>query len=145
MFYDDIITYDQPYFRYDGVRLVEPSEINVGPQFGEANVLLAFLIDPLSIDTSVVFVDSSKIIFTDFDEEVTNTSAVISVVGVSGSGVIAFNVLDSEADALMSVGVINISPMAESEYEAGNRSYTISSVETNVNNISAEVEIDITI
>jgi len=124
MFYNDIVTYNQPYFNYSGARIVEPESLGLDSQFGELKIVLAFLVHPVSIDSTIVFLDSSKVQFESSTEQVTTTSATITFADINGSGLIAFNVLDPEADALTSAEVVYVSPTAESEF------YTISSVQS---------------
>jgi hypothetical protein len=142
MLYNDIVTYEHPYFRYDGVRLVEPSEIYSGDKFGEASILAAFMVNPVSVETSVVFVPIEKIFYDTGLEQITNTTSSISFSDIDGYGVVAFNVLDEEAEIISSAEVVYISPVANSESKSQSQLYVISSTKTTGNNISAQIQID---
>ena len=145
MLYNDIVTYGHPYFRYNGARLVEPSEIYSEDKFGDINILAAFIVNPVSIETSIVFVPIEKINYYTGLEEVTSTTSTISFSDIDGYGVVAFNVLDEEAEAISSAEVIYISPVANLKSESESQLYVISSAKTIKNNISAEIQIDTSI
>lgn len=117
MIYDDLITYNEQYFRYDGVKVVTPESIGLSNYFGSFKLSAVFLLRPLSIDSTLVFVDSSKIIVDYGSEIVTTTSATLSFENLNGEGIIAFNVLEDEAYALTQAETIYVSPTAESSID----------------------------
>jgi len=117
MIYNDLISYDEPNFRYDGVKVVSPESIGLSTVFGSAKLLAVLLIRPISIDSTLIFVDSSKIIIPTGGEEVTTTSATMSFQDPNAEGYIAFNVLQSDVEAITSAETIYVSPTAESSFD----------------------------
>jgi hypothetical protein len=117
MIYNEILSYNEPSFRYDGVRVVTPESIGLSNTFGNSKVLAAFLISPISIDTSIIFVGINKVILPSDSEVVTTTSATISFEDPDASGYIAFNVLEEEAEAILQAETIYVQPSGESTFD----------------------------
>lgn len=145
MLYSDILTYDQPHFRYDGVSVVSPSSISSINSFGGLKVRAVFVIRPISIDSTIVFVAANKVIINLDSELVTTTSGTISFLDPDPEGYIAFNVLNEEASIIMQAETIYVSPSAEAEYSSSQSIQATLESGTITTQPSVESQFDITI
>lgn len=101
MIYSESLSYDEPYFQYNGVRIVSPQSIS--PTFAVDNpkVLAVLLIAPVSIDSTLVFVDTHQVVIPSGTIEVTESSSSMSFSTLNNQeGYIVFSVLEDEAFAL---------------------------------------------
>lgn len=101
MIYDESLSYDEPYFQYNGVRIVSPQAISPTFAIDNPKVLAVLLIAPVSIDSTLVFVDTHQVVIPSGVIEVTDSSSSMSFSTLNNQeGYIVFSVLEDEAFAL---------------------------------------------
>lgn len=105
MLYDYGISYNEPYFRYSGVRVVEPSTFGPTANITDIKIYKVVLLHPESITSKLVFVPLSNIVIGTGQEQVTESTASMSFETFS-SGYIVFNVEEEEAYAVSSAETI---------------------------------------
>lgn len=101
MIYDEAISYNEPHFQYNGVRIVSPGSFD--PTFAISNpkVLAVIILSPSSINSTLTFVNTHQIIIPSGVIEVTDSSSSMSFSTLNNQeGYIVFSVLDEEAYAL---------------------------------------------
>lgn len=113
MRYSEVITYDEPYFRYDGVKVVSPETIGLSNNFGDAKLLAAFIIHPDAIDSTLVFVDTSKIIVQTGSEVITTTTGTMEFFDPTAEGFMVFSVESDSAFALSEAETIVLAPVSD--------------------------------
>ena len=113
MIYDEVVSYNEQHFRYDGVRVVEPAEIGVDPTFGDAKVLAAIVLHPESINSTLVFVDVGKVIIQTGSEVITSTTATMEFLDPNAEGFIVFSVESDSAFALTEAETISLSASSD--------------------------------
>ena len=104
MNYNENLAYDEPFYQYDGVKVVSPESIGLSATFGNANVLAIFLLSPPSIDSTIVFVDSSKVI-------------VDETIEISTASFLSMEVLDEQPFSYIAFSVEEDSTLATAEIE----------------------------
>lgn len=105
MLYNEGVTYDEPYFQYNGIRVVEPESFGPTATITEFKVLKVILLSPETIGSGLVFVDSTKVIQITGEQNLTESTAVMSF-ETYDSGYIAFSVDDEGAYAVGSAETI---------------------------------------
>lgn len=101
MIYDESLSYNEPYFQYDGIRIVSPQSISPTFALDNPKVLAVLLVSPPSIDSTLVFIDTHKIVIPSGIIEVTDSSSSMSFSTLNNQeGYIVFSVLEDEAFAL---------------------------------------------
>jgi len=105
MLYNEGVTYNEPYFQYNGVRVVEPSTFGPTSTITSLKVLKVVILSPESITSKLVFVDATKVIQGTNQDQVTESTASITF-ETYDSGYIAFNVEDQDAYAVASAETI---------------------------------------
>lgn len=104
MNYNENLAYDEPSYQYDGVRVVSPESIGLSNTFDNAKILAVFLLKPPSINSTIVFVESSKVVV-DETIEIYSTSSSLSmeVIDEEPFSYIAFSVEEDDAFATTEV------------------------------------------
>lgn len=97
MIYNENLAYGEPSYQYDGIRVVSPESIGLSNTFDNANVLAIFLLSPPSIDSTIVFVDSSKVIVDETIEISTASFLSMEVLDEQPFSYIAFSVGEDSA------------------------------------------------
>jgi IMP cyclohydrolase len=105
MLYNEGITYSEPYFQYNGVRVVEPSSFGPTANITDFKILQVIILYPESIDSTLVFIGADKVIIGSGQEQVTESTAIMSF-DTYNSGYIAFSVNEEEAYAIASAETI---------------------------------------
>lgn len=105
MNYNENLAYNEPFYQYDGVRVVSPESIGLSTTFNNAKVLAVFLLKPQSINSTIVFVESSKVVFLDGAIEIYSTTSSLSmeVIEEQPFGYIAFSVEEDDVFATTEV------------------------------------------
>jgi hypothetical protein len=105
MLYNEAVTYNEPYFQYNGVRIVEPGSFGPTSVVTDFKVLKVILLSPETIGSTLVFVDATKVIISTgvVDNTISPSSMTFETYD---SGYIAFSVLDEEAYAITSAQTI---------------------------------------
>ena len=105
MLYNEGVTYNEPYFRYDGVRVVEPQSFGPTSLITDIKILKVVLLSPETIGSKLVFEDPARVIVSTGQESVTESTGYISIETYE-SGYIVFNVEDEDAFAVASAETI---------------------------------------
>ena len=105
MLYNEGVTYSEPYFQYNGVRVVEPSSFGPTANITDFKILQVIILYPESIDSTLVFIGADKVIIGSGEEQVTESTAIMSF-DTYDSGYIAFSVNKEEAYAIASAETI---------------------------------------
>jgi hypothetical protein len=105
MLYNEGVTYSEPYFQYNGVRVVEPSSFGPTVNITDFKILQVIILHPESIDSTLVFIGADKVIIGSGEEQVTESTAIMSF-DTYDSGYIAFSVNKEEAYAIASAETI---------------------------------------
>jgi len=105
MQYNEGIRYSEPYFQYNGVRIVSPQSFGPTSTISDPKILQVVLIYPGTIGSTLVFVDPAKVIVGTGQEQVTESTAYMSVETYE-SGYIVFNVQEEDAYAISSAETI---------------------------------------
>lgn len=105
MLYNEGVTYSEPYFQYNGVRVVEPSSFGPTANITDFKILQVIILHPESIDSTLVFIGADKVIIGSGEEQVTESTAIMSF-DTYDSGYIAFSVNKEEAYAIASAETI---------------------------------------
>jgi len=105
MLYNEGVTYSEPYFQYNGVRVVEPSSFGPTANVTDIRILQVIILYPESIDSTLVFIGADKVIIGSGEEQVTESTAIMSF-DTYDSGYIAFSVNKEEAYAIASAETI---------------------------------------
>lgn len=101
MIYDESLSYNEPHFQYNGVRIVSPQSISPSFAINNPKVLAVLLIAPQSIESTLVFVSTHQIVIPSGVIEVSDSTSSISFSTLNNQeGFIVFSVLDEEAFAL---------------------------------------------
>lgn len=146
MKYDGDIAYNQAHFNYDGVYVVSPESFNIPQNFGGLNILNVILISPPSINSTLVFVDSTSVIVPSGIIENSETASSITMVSFTDFGIMEIEKISEDAFALSSMN-------AENLYSAGyfavsidkNEAYAVSNAESIILDNNSAGTIDITI
>jgi len=105
MQYNEGVTYDEPYFQYNGVRVVEPSTFGPTANISNLDILKVVILHPESITSTLVFVGLDKVVAGTNQEQVTESTAVMTF-ETFNSGYIVFSVEEQEAYAIASAQTI---------------------------------------
>jgi hypothetical protein len=105
MLYNELIEYDEPYFQYNGVRIVEPNTFGPTSVISNLDIRKVVLLHPESITSTLIFVAANKVIVGTGKEQVTQSTASLTF-ETYDSGYIAFNVEKREAFAVSSAETI---------------------------------------
>lgn len=101
MIYDGDIAYNEPYFQYNGIRLVSPESFGPTASLNNPKVLGVLLIRPETINSTLVFVNLHEIVSSSGIINVTDSTSSMSFSTLNNQeGFIVFNVLEDEAFAL---------------------------------------------
>lgn len=100
MIYNEQLSYNETYHQYDGVRIVNPESFFTSPFVGYPNLLGVILLSPTSIDSTLVFVNTHKILVTSTVEATDTTSYIDFSTLDYKSGLITYSVLDEQTFAL---------------------------------------------
>lgn len=101
MIYNGDIAYNEPYFQYNGIRLVSPESFGPTAVLDNPKVLGVLLISPESIDSTLVFVSSHQVISSVGLIDITDSTSSMSFSTLNNQeGFIVFNVLNDEAFAI---------------------------------------------
>ena len=103
MNYNENLAYDEPSYQYDGVRVVSPESIGLSNTFNNAKILAVFLLKPPSINSTIVFVDSSKVIVDETIEISTASFLSMEVIDEEPFSYIAFSVEEDDTLATTEV------------------------------------------
>jgi hypothetical protein len=110
MIYSGDINYNEPYFQYNGVRIVSPESFGPTAILNNPKVLSVILIAPESIDSTLVFVNTHQIIYSSGAVDVTNSTSSMSFSTLNNQeGFIVFSVLQDEAFAISQAETIVLS------------------------------------
>jgi len=145
MKYDGDITYNQIHFQYNGLYVVSPEAIELSPNFGGLNLLKVILIQPPSINSTLVFVPTHSIVISSGIIDNSETSSSISFTSFNSYGFSEIEKINADAFA--------ISALSNSENTSGyiaisvdkNEQYAYSSASTITLDSNAAGTIDITI
>lgn len=105
MQYNEGVTYDEPYFQYNGVRVVEPSTFGPTASISNIDIRKVVILHPESLTSKLVFIGVDKVIIGTGQEQVTESTAVMTF-ETFDSGYIAFSVEEREAYAISSAETI---------------------------------------
>lgn len=105
MQYNEGVTYDEPYFQYNGVRVVEPSTFGPTASISNIDIRKVVILHPESLTSKLVFIGVEKVIIGTGQEQVTESTAVMTF-ETFDSGYIAFSVEEREAYAISSAETI---------------------------------------
>jgi len=105
MQYNEGVTYDEPYFQYNGVRVVEPSTFGPTASISNIDIRKVVILHPESLTSKLVFIGVDKVIIVTGQEQVTESTAVMTF-ETFDSGYIAFSVEEREAYAISSAETI---------------------------------------
>jgi len=101
MIYDGAISYNEPYFQYNGIRIVSPESFDPTFAINNPKVLAVVLLSPPSIDSTLSFVNTHQIVIPTGFIEVSESNSFMSFSTLNNQeGYIVFSVLDEEAYAL---------------------------------------------
>lgn len=104
MNYNENLAYDEPSYQYDGVKVVSPESIGLSTTFNNAKVLAVFLLKPQSINSTIVFVESSKVIVDETIEIYSTTSSLsMEVIDEQPFSYIAFSIEEDDVFATTEV------------------------------------------
>jgi len=105
MQYNEGVRYDEPYFQYNGVRVVEPATFGPTANISDVKIFKVVILHPESITSKLVFVGVNKVVIGTGQEQVTESTATMTF-ETFDNGYIAFNVEEREAYAISSAETI---------------------------------------
>jgi len=105
MLYNEGVLYEEPYFQYNGVRVVEPQSFGPTANVTDFKVFKVVILSPDSITSTLVFVDATKVISGTNQDQVTESTATMTF-ETYDSGYIAFSVEEQDAYAITSAETI---------------------------------------
>jgi hypothetical protein len=105
MLYNEGVLYDESYFQYNGVRVVEPDSFGPTATVTDLRVLKVVILHPDSITSTLVFIDATKVIAGTNQDQVTESTATMTF-ETYDSGYIAFSVEEQDAYAIASAETI---------------------------------------
>lgn len=101
MIYDEAVSYNEPHFQYNGVRIVSPASFDPTFAINNPKVLAVIVIAPQSIDSTLTFVSTHQVVIPSGVIEVTESSSFMSFSTLNNQeGYIVFSVLEDDAFAL---------------------------------------------
>lgn len=101
MIYAGDISYNEPYFQYNGVRIVAPSSFGPNSVVSNPKVLAVIILRPPGIGSTLVFVDTNKIISSAGFIEITDSNSSMSFSTLNNQeGFMVFSVADEDAFAI---------------------------------------------
>lgn len=110
MIYNGDIAYNEPYFQYNGVRVVSPESFGPTAVLNNPKILSVILISPESINSTLVFVSSHQVVSSAGIVDITDSTSYMSFSTLNNQeGFIVFNVLDDEAFAISQAETIILS------------------------------------
>jgi len=105
MLYDQEASYNQSYFTYNGIRVLEPSSFGPTSNIGDINVVKVLVLHPDAINPTLVFIPLKNIVIQSGSTQVTESLAFISF-DTYDSGYIAFSVNAQDSYAVSSAKTI---------------------------------------
>lgn len=110
MIYSGDIAYNEPYFQYNGIRVVSPESFGPTAVLNNPKILSVILISPESINSTLVFVSSHQVISSAGIVDITDSTSYMSFSTLNNQeGFIVFNVLEDEAFAIAQAETIILS------------------------------------
>lgn len=110
MIYNGDIAYNEPYFQYNGIRVVSPESFGPTAVLNNPKILSVILISPESINSTLVFVSSHQVISSAGIVDITDSTSYMSFSTLNNQeGFIVFNVLEDEAFAIAQAETIILS------------------------------------
>lgn len=101
MIYNGEINYNEPYFQYNGIRVVAPESFGPTAVLNNPKILGVLLIAPESINSTLVFVSIHEIISSTGIVDITDSTSSMSFSTLNNQeGFIVFSVLEDEAFAI---------------------------------------------
>jgi hypothetical protein len=146
MKYDGDIAYNQAHFNYDGVYVVSPESFGITSNFGGLNVLSVLVISPPSINSTLVFLDTTTVVVPSGIIDNSETTSSITLVSFTDFGIMEIEKISEDAFALAS---LSNQELSSSGYLAvsidKNEAYAISNAESIILDNNSAGTIDITI
>lgn len=101
MIYSGDISYNESYFQYNGIRIVSPTSFGPTSTVNNPRLLAVVIVSPESINSTLVFVSTHKIISSTGIIEVTDSNSLMSFSTLNNQeGYMVFNVLDENGYAI---------------------------------------------
>jgi len=146
MKYDGDIAYNQAHFNYDGVYVVSPESFGITSNFGGLNLLSVLVISPPSINSTLVFLDTTIVVVPSGIIDNSETTSSITLVSFTDFGIMEIEKISEDAFALAS---LSNQELSSSGYLAvsidKNEAYAISNAESIILDNNSAGTIDITI
>jgi len=102
MKYDGDIAYSQEHYQYNGIYVISPQNFGITSNFGGLKVLNVLLINPPSIQSTLVFVNNHNIISSTGIIQDSETTSTISFYAFEEFGSIEIDEINANAFALSS-------------------------------------------
>lgn len=149
MIYSGDISYNEPYFQYNGIRIVSPSSFGPTASINNPKLLAVVIISPESINSTLVLVNTHNIIASTGIIEVTDSNSFISFSTLNNQeGYMIFDVLNQDGYAVTQTESLILDNNQEA-YIAFNvlneDAYALSQAQTIILNQNSAGTVDVTI
>lgn len=149
MIYNEGLSYNEPLFQYNGIRIVSPNSFGPTALINNPRLLGVIIIAPESINSTLVFISTHKIISSTGILEITDSNSFISISTLNNQeGYMIFNVLNQDAYAVTQTESLILDDNQEA-YIAFNvlneDTYALSQAQTIILNQNSAGTVDVTI